>query len=264
MRVLLLGAGTLGCAVARTLVGWGIHNITFVDSGIVSPSNPTRQCLYKWEHTVGRTRMKATLAAEELKAINPTINSHGVVFEIPMPDHVVQGVMKTEELVQLVEEKVSRMCDLIDSHDVVFLLTDSRESRWLPSLLCCLARKLCINVALGGDSFLIQRYGLDPEVYATEGLKQSQSLHTLLSGECAVDEGYMKRDSCYFCSDILSPTDSLTDRSLDQLCTTTRMGLTYMASGLAVELLINFLHNKKESSLGVAPNQVRHCARGHK
>ena len=74
----------------------------------------------------------------------------------------------------------------------------------------------------------------------------------------------MKRDSCYFCSDILSPTDSLTDRSLDQLCTTTRMGLTYMASGLAVELLINFLHNKKESSLGVAPNQVRHCARGHK
>lgn len=259
--MLLIGAGTLGCAVARALVGWGVQNITFVDSGVVSPSNPTRQCLYSWKEAMGRNRMKATLAAEELKAINPAINSHGVVFEIPMPDHVVQGVMEKEEMERGVEEKVSRLCDLVDTHDVVFLLTDSRESRWLPSLLCCIARKLCINIALGGDSFLIQRYGLDTEVYAKEGLKQFKSLHTLLSGECTVEEDAMKRDSCYFCSDILSPTDTLTDREIDQLCTTTRIGLTYTASGLAVELLINFLHSKGESSLGVVPNQVMHETR---
>ena len=178
-----------------------------------------------------------------------------------MPDHVVQGVMEKEEMERGVEEKVSRLCDLIDTHDVVFLLTDSRESRWLPSLLCCIARKLCINIALGGDSFLIQRYGLGTEVYAKEGLKQFKSLHTLLSGECTVEEDAMKRDSCYFCSDILSPTDTLTDREIDQLCTTTRIGLTYTASGLAVELLINFLHSKGESSLGVVPNQVMHETR---
>lgn len=41
-KVLLIGAGTLGCQLSRNLIGWGIQNITFVDYGNVSYSNPVR------------------------------------------------------------------------------------------------------------------------------------------------------------------------------------------------------------------------------
>lgn len=34
-KCLLLGSGTLGCNVARCLLGWGVRSMTFVDNGKV-------------------------------------------------------------------------------------------------------------------------------------------------------------------------------------------------------------------------------------
>ena len=45
----IIFVGTLGCAVARALLGWGVRQITLVDNGRVSYSNPSRQCLFEFE-----------------------------------------------------------------------------------------------------------------------------------------------------------------------------------------------------------------------
>ena len=39
----------MGCAVARTLLAWGVKQITFLDSSRVSFSNPVRQSLFDFE-----------------------------------------------------------------------------------------------------------------------------------------------------------------------------------------------------------------------
>lgn len=69
-KCLLLGAGTLGCNVARCLLGWGIYDVTFVDCGTISYSNPARQSLFIFEDT---GKGKAEQAAYRLKTIFPNM-----------------------------------------------------------------------------------------------------------------------------------------------------------------------------------------------
>jgi len=65
LRFLLLGAGTLGCHLARTLMGWGVRRMTFVDSGKVSLSNPVRQSLFTHLAAAGLRRSRLWLLARQ-------------------------------------------------------------------------------------------------------------------------------------------------------------------------------------------------------
>ncbi|KAJ2922042.1 hypothetical protein H1R20_g15051, partial [Candolleomyces eurysporus] len=165
-RCLLLGAGTLGCYVARALMGWGVRTITFVDSARVSFSNPVRQPLFEFEDCLNGGKPKAECAAEALKKINPGINATGHSMSIPMPGHPISTTSAT--VLEQAKADVAKLEQLFEEHDAVFLLMDSRESRWLPTVIGASKGKIVINSALGFDTFLVMRHGV-LEAYEKDG-----------------------------------------------------------------------------------------------
>lgn len=211
-KVLIIGAGTLGCYVSRCLLGWGIYNITFIDNGTISHSNPVRQSLYGFDD-IGKS--KAQAASENLKKIYPLCNSNYINMKIPMVGHVDS----------IDEENYKTLQTEIKKCDVVFLLMDSRESRWLPTLVAKAENKIVINAAIGFDSYVVMKHG---------DLNEDDYL------------------GCYYCSDIVAPLDSMSNQTLDQMCTVTRPGCAMLASATAVELFVTYIQDGK-----LPHNQIR-------
>ena len=155
-KYLLIGAGTLGCHVSRALLGWGARHITFIDNGKVSYSNPVRQSLYTFEDSknVGNNS-KAILAAEKLKKIFPMVDAKGFNITIPLPGRTLIDEKAKEEYFKNLEILENQIKDC----DIMFLLTDSRESRWYPTVIAKAYNKLVITAAIGFDSYLVMRHG---------------------------------------------------------------------------------------------------------
>ncbi|POI30206.1 hypothetical protein CIB84_006044, partial [Bambusicola thoracicus] len=269
-KCLLLGAGTLGCSVARTLMGWGVRKITFVDNARISYSNPVRQPLYEFEDCLSGGKPKALAAAERLQKIFPGVNSEGYNMSIPMPGHPVNF---SEVTMAQAQKDVATLEELIDAHDVVFLLMDTRESRWLPAVIAASKRKLVINAALGFDTFVVMRHGLKKPKQQETGnacFNTASGPSDLLGSSLFSNiPGY--KLGCYFCNDVVAPGDSTRDRTLDQQCTVSRPGLAMIAGALAVELMVSVLQhpeggyavasssddrmNEPPTSLGLVPHQ---------
>jgi len=252
LKCLVLGSGTLGCNVGRCLMGWGVKNITMVDNGTVSYSNPVRQSLFNFTDC---HKPKAETAAQRMRDINPGATVTGVHLSIAMPGHMVTDGEKDK-----VEAEVAQLEALISEHDVVFLLTDTRESRWLPTVIASAKRKIVINSALGFDTYLVMRHGVKDK----EGTTAAPELRA--KSVCGTQLG------CYFCNDVVAPGDSTRDRTLDQMCTVTRPGNAYIAAALAVEMMVSVIQHplqgaapatmdlndeSEDSCLGRVPHQIR-------
>lgn len=222
-------------------MGWGVRKITFVDNAQVSYSNPVRQPLFNFQDCQNGGKRKATRAAEALQEIYPGVDASGHVISVPMIGHPVTDSAKTKG-------EFEKLQSLIEEHDVVFLLMDTRESRWLPTVMGKAAGKTVMNAALGFDTYVVMRHGVKAQTETQQEV------------------------GCYFCNDVVAPQDSMQDRTLDQQCTVTRPGVAAIASALLVEVLMSVLQHpdgpraaastssnddQGEHPLGLVPHQIR-------
>jgi len=113
-KVLIVGAGGLGCPAAQYLTAAGIGTLGIADNDVVSTSNLHRQILF----TPGdEGKKKATVAAERLQQQNPGIKI------IPHDVRVTS----------------TNVVALIGQYDIVVDCTDNFETRYLLNDACVLS-----------------------------------------------------------------------------------------------------------------------------
>lgn len=109
-KVLVIGAGGLGCPVLQYLTAAGVGTIGIVDPDFVSESNLQRQILYT---TDDKGEFKVEVAAKRLRALNPDI-------EIKLFPHLV-----TSGNVDLILEQFDVVVDGTDQIHTRYMLNDA-------------------------------------------------------------------------------------------------------------------------------------------
>jgi len=119
-RVLLIGAGGLGCPLAQYLAAAGVGTLGLVDFDVVDASNLQRQILYG-TGDVGRPKVE--VARERIQAMNPdvTVDLHRV---------------------QLTSENAM---ELLGAYDVIVDGTDNFPTRYLTNDACVLLGKANVH-----------------------------------------------------------------------------------------------------------------------
>ncbi|KAH6619439.1 hypothetical protein B0J18DRAFT_244509 [Chaetomium sp. MPI-SDFR-AT-0129] len=121
-RLLIIGAGGLGCPAAQYIAGAGVGTIGIVDGDIVEASNLHRQV----GHATSRLGMKKVDSLiTHLKALNPLPTYIGYDFQLT-PQNAA---------------------DIISQYDLVLDCTDHPITRYLISDICVLTQKPLVSAA---------------------------------------------------------------------------------------------------------------------
>lgn len=123
-HVTVIGAGGIGCPALTYLAAAGVGRLTVIDDDIVDLSNLQRQPLFA---TGDIGRLKAEVAAERLRALNPDVAVEPVVERLD-PGNVAR---------------------LIGAAELVLDGCDNFATRLIVSDHCTAARKTLVSAAIG-------------------------------------------------------------------------------------------------------------------
>ena len=124
-RVLVIGAGGLGCPILLYLAAAGVGQLTIIDADMVDVSNLQRQILFT---TADAGHPKAVVAAQRLRALNPCIAITALVARLNRANAL----------------------ELISAHDLVVDGSDNFATRYLVNDACVLAGRPLVYGAIQG------------------------------------------------------------------------------------------------------------------
>lgn len=119
-KVLVIGAGGLGCPVLQYLVSAGVGKIGIVDEDVVDVTNLHRQILYTVDN-IGMS--KALVAARELRRLNPFIEIQAFPYKI----------------------SAKNAFELINNYDIIVDCTDNYTARFIINDACVLSNKIVVS-----------------------------------------------------------------------------------------------------------------------
>jgi molybdopterin/thiamine biosynthesis adenylyltransferase/rhodanese-related sulfurtransferase len=119
-KVLVIGAGGLGCPVLQYLVSAGVGKIGIVDGDVVDVTNLHRQILYTVDN-IGMS--KALVAARELRRLNPFIEIQA------FPNNIY----------------TKNAFELINNYDIIVDCTDNYSARFIINDACVLSNKIVVS-----------------------------------------------------------------------------------------------------------------------